>query len=455
MKRILPFKTGVLAVLLFTAIFQYSCKKDADSTVVPTVTTNAVLSDVSSTTATAGGLISSIGGGSLTAIGVAYSATNQTPTTGDTNLPATTIAVGFSLNLTGLTAGTTYYLRAYATNAGGTAYGAVVKFTTPTTASTTVATVSTFAGNGTGGLVNGSGASAQFYNPQGIVADAQGNFYVSDQFNHVIRKITAAGVVSTFCGSGVLGHADGAANAAQFYSPNGLAIDAAGNIYVADEGNNLIVKITPAGFATTIAGTGVAAYVNSTNPFAAAFSAPKGVALDSQGNIYVTDSGNNRIREISAAGVVTTYAGATPGFVDDVGVAALFNNPAAIVIDSKGNIYVGDLNNHAIRKITSGVTVATIAGNRVATTQVGNALAFAVDGSDNLYVADGAGRVLRLINTTNILNTLAGTTGVAGFADGVGTAAQFNQPAGVAISGGNVYVSDYGNNRIRKIVVTN
>ena len=455
MKRNLPIKISLLALLISTVIFQYGCSKSAAVNNPPAVTTNTVLSDVTTTTATAGGLVSDIGSTGLSAVGICYSATNQTPTTADTNLPATTIAVGFSLNITGLTAGSTYYVRAYATNSGGTSYGAVVKFTTPTTASVTVATASTFAGNGTAGLVNGGGANAQFYNPQGIVADAQGNFYVSDQFNHVIRKITSAGVVSTFCGNGVLGHVDGPAATASFYSPNGLAIDAGGNIYVADEGNNLIVKITPAGVATTIAGTGVAAYVNSTNPLTAAFNAPKAVALDSQGNIYVTDSGNNRIRQISSAGVVITYAGGGAGFADGVGTAALFSNPAAIAVDSKGNIYVGDINNHAIRKITTGVTVTTIAGNRVATTQVGNPLAFTVDASDNLFIADGTGRVLRLLNSTNILNTLAGTSSVSGYADGVGNAAQFNQPAGVTVSGGNIFVSDYGNNRIRKIVVTN
>lgn len=454
MKRNLPLKISFLAVLLFTAIFQYSCKKDTANNQA-TVTTNSVLSDVTTTTATAGGLVSDIGSTSITGVGVVYSSTNQTPTTADSNSPSSTVAVGFSLNLTGLTAGTTYYLRAYAINSGGTAYGSVVKFTTATTASTTVATTSSFAGNGTGGLVNGAGAGAQLYNPQGIVADAQGNFYVSDQFNHVIRKITTAGVVSTFCGNGVLGHVDGPAATASFYTPNGLAIDASGNVYVADEGNNLIVKITPAGVATTIAGTGVAAYVNSTNPLTAAFNAPKAIALDSQGNIYVADSGNSRIRKIASAGAVTTYAGGIPGFADGVGVAALFSNPSAIAVDSKGNIYVGDINNHAIRKITSGVTVTTIAGNRIATTQVGNPLAFAVDGSDNLYIADGTGRVLRLLSATNILNTLVGTTGVSGYVEGVGTAAQFNQPAGVAVFGGNIFVSDYGNNRIRKIVVTN
>ncbi|OKS89400.1 NHL repeat-containing protein [Mucilaginibacter polytrichastri] len=426
---------------------------------MPTVLTNSVIAGVTPTSATSGGSVTASGSATVTAIGVCYSTTSQTPTVSDSHTTITTIVSSFSSDLTGLTSGATYYVRAYATSTAGTGYGGVIKFTTTTTANATTAVVSTFAGNGAGGLVNSTGTGAQFYTPLGMAADAQGNLYIADQFNHVIRKVTQAGVVTTFCGSGVNGHADGSATTAAFYSPNAIAYDSAtGNLYVTDQGSNLIIKITPDGTATTLAGIGAPGYVNSATALKAAFNNPQGIAVSkASGNILVADAGNNRIRLITPAGVVSTFTGSgyTNSQVDSTSAYATFSKPSGLAFDSKGNLYVADNLNHAIRKITTDGTVKTFIGNSVQTTLVGNPIAIAFDSSDNLYITDVTGRVLKYNSATSILYDLAGTSGTYGYADGVNTAAQFSSPNGIAVFGGSIFIADAGNNRIRKVVVTN
>jgi hypothetical protein len=458
-KKNLLVRITLTTAFIFVVLFQFSCSKDSTSTtVVPTLLTNSIIAGLTTTSVTSGGSVLSVGSSAVTAIGVCYSSTSQTPTITNSHTSITTIVSSFSSVVTGLTPGTTYYMCAYATNTQGTGYGGIVKFTTPTTATATVATVSTFAGNGAGGLADGVGTGAQFYTPLGMATDAQGNIYVSDQFNHVIRKVTQAGVVSTFCGSGVNGHADGPAGSAAFSSPNALAYDATtGNLYVADQGSNLIIKITADGTATTIAGNGAPGYINSATALKAAFNNPQGIAVSkATGNILISDAGNNRIRVLTPAGVVTTFTGSGYNtMVDSTAAYASFSAPAGIAFDSKGNLWVADNLNHSIRRCSSNGTVKTIIGNPVQTALVGNPVALAFDASDNLFITDVTGRVLRFNSTNNLLTDLAGNTATYGYADGVNTAAQFNSPNGVAVFNGNLFISDSNNNRIRKVVITN
>jgi sugar lactone lactonase YvrE len=212
------------------------------------------------------------------------------------------------------------------------------------------AAVTTLAG-GNQGYTNGQGGTASFDMPIDVCVDAQGNIYVADNKNHVIRKITAAGTVSTFAGSGVSGNADGTGTAAQFEEPYGICADAQGNIYVADNVSSRIRKITPAGVVTTIAGSAGTGMLDG-NVSVAKFDQPNDVVVDAQGNIYVSDYNNNRIRKITPAGAVSTLAGTQQGFEDGSATQAKFYKPGHICLDSQGNLYVADRYNHRIRKIT-------------------------------------------------------------------------------------------------------
>ena len=283
--------------------------------------------------------------------------------------------------------------------------------------------------------------------------------YFSTTANPTPQSGTCPVVVTTLAGSGVTGFADGTGTAAQFNYPSGVAIDSSGTVYVADFFNNRIRKITPAGVVTTLAGSGVAGFADG-NGTAAQFFYPTGVAVDSSGTVYVADSYNHRIRKITPAGVVTTLAGSgVAGFADGTGTAAQFYNPQGVVVDSSGTMYVADSGNHRIRKITSAGVVTTLAGSGVAgfadgtgaAAQISGPAGVAVDSSGTVYVADTGDHRIRKITSAGVVTTLAGS-GAASFADGTGAAAQFNNPRGVAVdSSGTVYVGDYVNNRIRKI----
>ncbi len=324
-------------------------------------------------------------------------------------------------------------------------------------------TVTTLAGSGLAGNVDGAGASTSFNQPLGVAVNGVGNVYVADTSNNAIRKITPAAVVSTLSGSaGVAGSADGVGAAALFNNPWGVATDGAGNVYVADASNNVIRKITPAGVVTTLAGSaGIAGTADGTGN-AALFSTPVGVAADGAGNLYVSDNGNSTIRKISQNGVVTTLAGAAQsyGHRDGIGAAAMFDFPLGVATDNFGNVYVAD-GDFTIRKITPDGIVTTLAGASGAYGSVdgtGAAARFelpisvAADGVGNIYVADFGGNTIRKITSSGVVSTLAGTAGTTGSVDGTGTKASFNQPSAVAAdSAGNVYVSDSANDIVRKI----
>lgn len=321
-------------------------------------------------------------------------------------------------------------------------------------------TWSTLAGPPGGpGSTDGAASDARFYQPSGLAMDGSGNVYVADTTNHKIRKITSAGVVSTLAGTGISGFADGVGSAANFASPNGVAVDASGTVYVADTGNHRIRKITSAGVVSTLAGSGSAGFVDGSGS-TAKFSSPYGLAVDGSGNVYVTDSSNNRIRKVTSAGAVSTLAGSgVAGFADGAGGTAKFSQPTGITVDASGTVYVTDTGNHRIRKITSAGVASTLAGSGVygSTDGTGTAALFnsprgvVVDGSGDLYVSDAGSQKIRKVTSAGVVTTLAGD-GNSGFADGTGSAARFYRPDGIAVDGGgNVYVADYSNQIIRKV----
>lgn len=325
--------------------------------------------------------------------------------------------------------------------------------------------VTTLAGSaGVSGSADGPGNVARFDFPSGVATDTAGNVYVADGGNQTIRKITPSGVVSTVAGSpGVSGTADGTGSAAHFDFPENLSVDSAGNIYVADAINYAIRKITPSGQVTTIAGSKGTSGSADGRGSAAGFNAPRDVVVDASGVLYVTDEFNNTIRKITPAGDVTTFAGqkGAEGGVDGVGTSARFNDPWGLGIDLLGNVYVADRGNNAIRQISPQGLVKTLGGLAVrqgSADGFGTAARFnhpqgvAADRLGNVFVADTLNDTIRKIAPNGEVSTFAGAAGVSGDADGVGSAARFDGPAGIAIdASGNLFVADEFNHTIRKI----
>lgn len=456
MKKNLPALSVLLLMLLTAALFNTGCSKSSDTTtsgIVPGVQTTNVIANVTSAGAQSGGNIVYNGDDTVTVRGICWSSTNQTPTTADSKTVDAVVEKSFTLNLTNLSPATTYYVRAFATSTAGTGYGSVIKFTTTSTTSMPTALVSTFAGSLTAGNTNATGTAAQFNTPNGIAVDASGNLYIADSFNNSVRKVTTTAGVTTLAGSSTLGYLDATGLNAQFYSPQAAVANANGNIYVADYGNNIIRKISAAGVVTTLAGSGTAGYADGTGT-GSAFKSPRGLAIDASGNLYVADMGNNLIRKITSAGVVTTIAGYTAGgYVDSTGTAAAFKNPSGITIDATGtNLYIADQGNHAIRKIViSSGLVTTLAGTAAQTATLNSPNGITIDASGNIYFVDTAGRIMEL-TSAKVLYTLAGSS-AAGYADGTGSSALFNSPQSLALYQGALYVADSGNNMIRKLVL--
>jgi sugar lactone lactonase YvrE len=300
------------------------------------------------------------------------------------------------------------------------------------------------------GSANGLGGAAGFSSPQGVALDASGNLYVADTANGTIRAITPQGEVATLAGTpGVTGSSDGTGPAASFNAPQGVAVDASGNLFVTDTGNNTIRMITPGGVVSTLAGTaGITGSADGAGA-AASFSTPTGVAVDRNGNVYVADSANNTIRQISSKGVVTTLAGTAgvAGSADATGAAASFHGPTGLAVDISGYVYVSDGGNNTIRRITAGGVVTTLAGTagvEGSADGTGVAASFrapkglALDFSGNLYVADSGNHTLRMITPAGVVSTVAGVVGATGTVAGP-LPAFLGSPAGVAVDPGTGY----------------
>lgn len=323
--------------------------------------------------------------------------------------------------------------------------------------------VTTLAGSGARSFADGTGRSAQFSRPSSIAVDANGTVYVSDYENHVIRKITTAGEVTTLAGLALTsGYQDGTGSAALFSYPIGLAVDASGTVYVADYGNHVIRKITSEGVVTTFAGTPSQSggYADGA---AALFSSPSGITVDGAGNLYVADSINHLIRKITPEGNVTTVAGiqGVSGSLDGTGVNASFYRPWGITRDTNGNLYVTDQYNNMIRMISPAGVVTTLAGatDFGGLDGVGSAARFStpmgisIDQNGSLYVVEFNNSAIRKIDiATGTVTSFAGDILASGYVDATGIAARFRYSQGVAVdSKGVIYVADTYNNMIRKI----
>ena len=329
------------------------------------------------------------------------------------------------------------------------------------------AAVSTLAGTaGNKGSADGRGAAARFAYPMGVAVAPDGAVYVADEENLTIRRIRPSGEVTTLAGAvAAKGSADGPGPLARFYHPVGLAAGADGTLYVTDADNHTIRKITLDGTVSTVAGRvghkGAADGPGST----AQFNLPHGVAVDASGTLYVADTFNHTIRKITPDGSVTTLAGLAghKGNTDGAGAVARFFHPAAVAVDTQGNLYVADNGNETIRKITAAGVVTTLAGNARhggyadgpgSLARFRAPTGVAVNAGGNVFVVDYLNALLRKITPAGEVTTLAGTVLHTGSEDGVGRDARFSGPSGIAMdASGTLYVTDSANHTVRKITL--
>ncbi len=324
-----------------------------------------------------------------------------------------------------------------------------------------VITLSTYAGSGLIGLQDGSLTEARFNLPRAMVLDANGNMYVADQANNVIRKITTAGQVSTLAGNGEAGSMDGTDSSARFNQPGALVVGKDENIYVADYAGNAIRKVTPQGEVTTVAGDSIFGNVNGDGTYAR-FHGPSGITMDDQGNFYVTDFLNNQIKKITSDYQVSLFAGTGAiGAADGDRLQATFYGPTTITTDKDGNMYVGDWFNFRIRRIDPTGMVSTLAGSTqgyldstATEARFNTPVGLAADDQGNIYVADGFNNVIRKVDSEGNVTTFAGTTS-QGYKNGAPESALFNGPVGLLYDNATstLYVADWYNYRIRKITI--
>jgi streptogramin lyase len=323
--------------------------------------------------------------------------------------------------------------------------------------------VTTIAGSGVAGIINANGSAAAFKNAHDVAVAADGSIYVADQGNHMIRKIDANGDVTSYAGAGTVGSADGTLTTATFNNPTGVCFNSTGEMFVADYSNNKIRKIDLQGNVTTFAGSGQSASFDATGTIAS-FNGPVGICVDQDDNIYVAEQVGHVIRKITPSQVVTTVAGSAgfSGSIDANSNVARFNAPYDVVSDMNGNLYVADQNNHKIRKIDATGNVTTVAGDPFNASghmddNGPNAtfyfpLSVDVDQDGNIYVGDYGNHSIRKIDTNGDVTTVSGNYGGQGDVDGPAASARFNYLTGICMDNdGNIIIADYGNNKIKKL----
>jgi len=329
--------------------------------------------------------------------------------------------------------------------------------------------ITTVAGNGTIGFSGDGGpaTSGSLKSSSGVTVDASGNLFIADTFNNRIRKVSASGIITTVAGGGTGGLGDdGPATSASLSDPTGVAVDASGNLFIADEDDNRIRKVSASGVITTVAGGGTSGLGDGGPATSASLSYPTGVAVDASGNLFIADEINNRIRKVSASGIITTVAGnGAVAFAGDGGPAtsASLSGPNGVTVDASGNLFIADTGNNRIRKVSASGIITTVAGNGApgfagdggpATSAELSSYAFgvAVDTSGNLFIADALNNRIRKVSASGIITTVAGG-GTSGLGDGgPATLAAVGLPYGVFVdTSGNLLIADTENDRIRKV----
>ena len=333
--------------------------------------------------------------------------------------------------------------------------------------------ITTFAGSGYEGFSgdNGPAKMAQLNRCTGVSFDGTGNVYVADRGNNVVRRIDPLGIITTFAGTDSAGYSGdgGAAQAAQLNHPYGVATDAAGNVYISDEGNNVIRIVSHTGTINTYAGNGTAGYGGDGDVANhGSLNDPQGISVDAGGNLYIADAGNSVVREVNSAGIISTLAGnGTHGYAGDGGAAvdAELSNPSGVATDPSGNVYIADINNNVVRKVFASTgAIMTFAGigypgfggdgGPAAYAELSFPSSVSVDNAGSVYITDQGNNTVRRVDSLGTISVFAGIPRTNGYTGdgGAPTAAELNSPSEVSADGwGRIYIADYGNNVIRLV----
>jgi DNA-binding beta-propeller fold protein YncE len=317
----------------------------------------------------------------------------------------------------------------------------------------------------TSGSLDGTNTTARFNDPAGLAIAPDGTIFVADNQNHALRRIGTNGVVTTLAGLlGTPGSADGSGPAARFDSPTGLALGPDGALYVSDTGNHTLRRVTTNGVVTTLAGSAGNADYADGSASAARFNQPLGLALAADGTVFVADSGNHLIRVIATNGTVSVLAGnpETFGSADGTVTNALFNNPVGLAFAPDGSLFVSDANNFTLRRVTAAGVVTTIAGaagqdgstdGPAATARFGKPAELVLSPNGTLYIADAAHHTIRRLTPDGRVSTIAGLVGADGAVDGANGLARFFNPYGLAIAArGHLVVADTYNQTVRELL---
>jgi sugar lactone lactonase YvrE len=346
---------------------------------------------------------------------------------------------------------------------------ATVSWAVPASASPSAGgTLSVVAGTGfSGSPAPGPATSSDLSGPAAVAVDSSGNLYIADFGNNVVEEVTPGGVLSIVAGTGTGGApTPGPATSSNLYSPAGVAVDSAGNLYIADMFNNRVEKVTSGGVLSIVAGTGTGGVPTPGPATSSDLYAPSGVAVDSAGNLYIADLNNNLVEKVTSGGVLSIVAGSgnvgrpTPG----PATASALYYPFSVAIDSAGNLYIADSSNDVVEKVTSGGVLSIVAGTGTGgaptpglatSSDLSDPQGVAVDSAGNLYIADANNSVIEQVTPFGVLSIVAGTGTFGPPTPGPAAASALNFPYGVAVdSSGNLYIADFGNNVVEEVTTS-